>query len=691
MSNQDDDYHFSDEPEEANRSGFENALVAPWKILMIDDAPEVHHVTRMVLRQVEFLGRPIEFISGYSAEQGRRLVVEHPDAAVIFLDVVMETDTAGLDMVRFIREEAGNRLIRILLRTGQPGMAPEADVVQRYDIDDYRSKADLSDDRLLTSLIVALRSHTNMAALETSRRDLELARKQALEFSRMKSEFLANMSHEIRTPLNAISGMTYLALNTELTVKQRDYLGKIQSSSKHLIGIINDILDFSKIEAGKLQIEHVDFKLQQILDNVVDLLGDKARDKGLSLSMELDAALPQVLKGDPLRLTQVLLNFVSNAVKFTERGRVAIRVSGRETDANTCTVLFEVEDTGIGLNPEQQAMLFQAFVQADGATARNFGGTGLGLVISKQLSVLMGGEVGVNSVLGEGSIFWFTARLSSSDGALPTDGPPAKAGRTLVHARILLVEDNEFNCQVAAELMEAVGAIVTVASNGKEACEKFFEGQFDCILMDMQMPVMDGLEATRVIRNDSRGKSIPIVALTANASGEDRVRCLDAGMNDFVVKPVIPEKLYATLEKWVNPQSGADAVALEAALLPTTSAGDNRGNIDLAILSNMLGGNQDAVQKFSRRFVETARVTLAEIAEAMIEQDFARVAALGHRLKSPSRTVGAIGFGDYCQTLEEMRDSGDIASRQRIVADMEELLGKIAREVGFANAPVAGQ
>jgi signal transduction histidine kinase/AmiR/NasT family two-component response regulator len=684
MSHQDDTYIFGDE---AGSPDSAPALTAvPWKVLMVDDAPEVHHMTRVVLRGVQFLGRPVEFISGYSGAEGRTLIVDHPDAAVVFLDVVMETDTAGLDMVKFIREQAGNNLIRIILRTGQPGQAPEAEVVQRYDIDDYRSKAELSDDRLHTSLIIALRSYTQMLAIENSRRDLEIARLQAEQFSRLKSEFLANMSHEIRTPLNAIIGLTHLALNTGLNSKQRDYLEKIQYSGAHLLGIVNDVLDFSKIEAGKLTIELVDFALTQVVDNVINLIGAKARDKGLQFSVFVDPSLPQVLQGDPFRLTQILLNFASNAVKFTHHGKVELCITSRADGSDRFLILAEVKDTGIGLSPGQQDRLFQSFTQADTSTTRNYGGTGLGLAICKQLADLMGGRVGAHSTPGEGSTFWLEVLLrrgvSPAPEQLDVGTRGAAIGWSLRGARILLADDNEFSRQVAMELLELVGAVVRIAGNGQEAVAACLQEQFDCVLMDMQMPVMDGIDATPLIRADPRNASTPIIALTANATSQEQRRCIAAGMNDFVTKPVFPDKLYATLEKWLAGKGESAVVSLPAQVERADAGMPEK--IDLTNLVKMLDGNPDKVRKFSRIFISTVRQTMGELTEALDQQNLDRVGSLGHRIKSSARTVGALEFAALCESLENLKSGGSVVEARQTFERMAILLEQIATEIGLA-------
>ena len=523
--------------------------------------------------------------------------------------------------------------------------------------------------------------------------ELAAARDAAMQASRMKSEFLATMSHEIRTPLNGVVGLTELLVRSDLDASQRRLADGISQAGRTLLELINDILDFSKIEAGKLELETVDFDVRLAVDQVAVLMVETARTRSTDLTTIVDGGVPRLLRGDPVRFGQVLTNLVSNAVKFTSGGAVTIRVRDVDPQAGSCVLLVEVVDTGIGVPMQARGALFDSFTQADASTTREYGGTGLGLTISRRLVEALGGEIDFTSEVGVGSTFWFTVPFAlAGEGPELVSAEPAPSGTGTASVRpsagvVLVAEDNLVNQMVARGVLEGLGYQVQFAPDGLEAVAAVTAtpDRFVAVLMDCQMPRLDGYEATRMVRELERpGARVPVIAMTASTVMGERDRCLAAGMDDILVKPVDFALLETTLASWIELGSAPDRGGSDEV--------DACGVLDLArvqMLRDLRPGDQSFLEQFVDAFLARAPYDVEAIGLAVRDGDHPRLIESAHGLRGSAQNLGALAIGQVCQALEDAGRRGDSVVAADLVPALTEQLSTTTRALRDLGAAIA--
>ncbi len=576
-----------------------------------------------------------------------------------------------------IRGKNGN--YRWFVARGQPIRDGEDESITQW----FGTSTDIDDQKRSEERLEAAVSERTMALAEAVER--------AESAAKAKSEFLAVMSHEIRTPMNGVIGMAHLLADSPLTSQQRRFVATIHSSGKALLAIINDILDFSKIEAGKLQLEHLEFDVKTLADESFELVAFAASEKGLQLSLNIAENVPARVIGDAGRLQQILLNLLSNAVKFTETGSVSVQVSSGIPLDQTTMLRFSVRDTGIGLTPEQQARLFEPFTQADSSTSRRFGGAGLGLSIARHLAGLMGGTIGVSSEFGHGSTFWFEVRVGvgTHSETVAAQGSQILARHEEIDrdlfagrpSRILLADDNVTNQEVALGMLSQLGLSADVVGDGVQVLDAIDANCYDLVLMDVRMPILDGLEAARRIRSvelclqdnksDPPVGRLPIIAMTAGALNGDREKCLEAGMDDYISKPINPQSLIRALDKWL-PQTGPGGGRfVDQPEILTVSSAEAPLVLNMDAFLTRLKGNKSLARKILDGFIGDAPRQLQLLSESVASGNAEEIEDNAHQIKGASACVGGEAMSAVALGIEKAANAGDLSTIQLRLAELD--------------------
>ncbi len=639
---------------EVEKSGADEITRMAESLEVFRDATRHLHASRAALQRSEdrlrsilencpfpmFISLPVEARIVYANPAGARLLDLPPGELDCYRssEFFAEPKDRGELLGRLAREGRVEGLeLRLRTRTGRAIWALASAVTIPYE----------GEQAMFTTL---------MDITERKRFEAEItaAKEEAEAASRAKSEFLAVMSHEIRTPMNGVLGMTQLVLDTPLTAEQRDCLETVQQSGESLLVILNDILDFSKMEAGRVEFESVNFDLQRTLRSVIGLMSSHAQDKGLAVSFSVEPGVPQQITGDAARLRQVLLNLVGNGIKFTEAGAVVVRVAPVALDGPGVRLRFSVTDTGIGIAAEARDKLFKEFSQADTSVSRRFGGTGLGLAICKRIVTLQGGIIGVESQPGQGSCFWFELSFGLATGEAPAPKPAAPEPLCMPGCRVLLAEDNPVNQRVAMGMLGKRGVEVLAVDNGQLAVQALQTLEFDLVLMDVHMPVMNGIEATRAIRALPAPKGgIPVIAVTAAVGAGDRQDCVQAGMNDFVTKPFNPDDLMAVIAQWAPNCRDGGRGAAQGGTAMMTHASETAPVFDPQPLEDLRASLDDEmVDEILGEFRRTAPQLAAAVADALQQDDLPRCQREAHGLKSAAASLGFMRLSAHCRTME---------------------------------------